>query len=64
MRQLALSPTELREDLQAETARAARLEQLLRRAEAEIEALRTARDAALKIAAWGRRVEAGTRGEH
>ena len=37
----------------SETARATRLEQLLRHAHAEIAALRTARDAALKVAAWG-----------
>ena len=43
---------ELREDLKSEQARAARLEQQLQRAQAEIAALRTARDAALKVAAW------------
>ena len=64
MRQMALSPAELREDLKSETEKARRLEQLLRRAEAEIVALRTARDAALKVAAWGgARIDGGTRHE-
>ena len=63
---MVLSAAELREDLKIETARATRLEQLLRRAEAEIIALRTARDAAIKIAAWGgtRRTDGTTRHEH
>jgi hypothetical protein len=50
---MSLTATELREDLKCEQARAARLEQQLQRALAEIAALRTARDAALKVAAWG-----------
>jgi hypothetical protein len=60
-----ISVTELREDLASEQARARRLEQELQRAEAEIKALRLARDAALKIAVWGgRRIEVDTRGEY
>ena len=65
MSHLVVSTAELREDLKAEQARAARLEQQLQRAQAEIAALRVARDAALKVAAWGgpRRVQSGTRRE-
>ncbi len=61
-----VSAAELRENLTSEQARATRLEQLLRCAEAEILALRAARDAAIRIAAWGgpRRIESGTRDEH
>ena len=66
MRQIALSPAELREDLKSETARATRLEQQLRHARAEIRGVEAARDAAIKIAAWGgqRRTAGGTRHEH
>ena len=66
MRQMALSPAELREDLQRETARAQRLEQRLRLLEAENGALRAARDVALRLAAWGglRSVKGTTRHEH
>ena len=63
---MVLSAAELREDPKTETARARRLEQRLRHAEAEIAALRAARDAAIKIAAWGgtRRTDGTTRHEH
>ena len=58
--------TELREDLAYERSRADRLEGELRRAQIEIETLKTARDAALRVAAWGgpRRVESQPRHEH
>ena len=53
MREIFISAAELREDLKSEQLRATRLEQQLRHAEAEIVAQRTARDTALRLAAWG-----------
>ena len=65
-RPLALTPKELRADLQNEQARAARLAALLQRALVENEALKTSRDTALRLAAWGgyRKVKGTTRDEH
>jgi hypothetical protein len=51
--EITLTRAELAQDLTAERPRAARLEQLLRQAQAENAALKTARDAAIRMCAWG-----------
>ena len=66
VRRLTVRERESIEDLDSERARADRLDRQLQVALAEIAALRTARDAALKVAAWGgpRRIAGSTRHEH
>ena len=53
-RPLALTPKEAPRGPAEPNGTATRLEQQLRRAEVEIEALKAARDTALRLAVWGR----------